>query len=159
MLHIVELNIANKADWGRCYQTEIVLPSKIRRIKSVFANAVLGEDSLLKRLIIDDVAYDYISAQIANISVVLNNTNIVLNSAPLFATSVLKKSGVNNSRIELPKAIDVLNGSTLRLVVEEKEKTPFEMNADAITAIKNSDLSVKTEEPKNDYKVKLYIEY
>ena len=162
MLHVCEIKIDKKDDWGHCYQKDFMLPARVGSIKSVFANVIPSNRAIIElfKLTQNNTTeyYEPASVQLGTISASINNTKIVADNTPPFVTSLLKKSGVNNAKIKLSAPIKVERGSFVRLVIEERDKCLFVTDA-ATASIYRTLGKTNVQYPENGYTVKFYIEY
>ena len=105
-----------------------------------------------------------ITAQVGNYSISINNTDITVDSSPLLVVNVLNKQGIYANLIKLPKPIEVLPGSFLRIAIEETLRTPF------VDAAKWATLSTPDRNayyggdatgivPTNNYNANIYLNY
>lgn len=179
MLYIAEIEVPNRSAWGNVFQRTVNIPSKVRNIKSICCFAVLdgkmskGSD---KRMIPDrnrkkvesgpggiTVEWnDFYSIQIGNVSISVNNTKTILAGTPLVAMN-MNSSPANgasnlrydstfaNNKIELSEQVELKGGSTLTIVVEERDTAP--------NYTKSAYHPLFSNYSSNNYKVKIYIEY
>lgn len=177
MIHIIEMPIAAKTDFGKTYSKDVALPSKIHRIRGVLANALLGPNTYFEKLLKISKghcdALNAISVQVATFSLSLNNSTIVAANAPVCAVNELRKNGYKHNLTPVDGII-VPSGTFARIVVEEKNKSPF-MSRDKFSReyLGGNYASIPMSEIKkcyfgeevipaslsNDYKVKIYIDY
>lgn len=125
-----------------------------------------GETYTINELdIVETLSQRPVSAQIGNYSISINNTDIAVDSSPLFVVNVLNKQGVYANLIRLPKPIDVKPGSFLRISIEETLRTPV------IDAAKWAAMSATDKQdyygvpdasgivPTNDYTANIFLNY
>lgn len=140
MIHIIEEHIEPKADWGKIYTIDAVLPANVKRIKGVLVNIVPDSNCIIKtnakiikdwRLAsgvkkyspyLDSGEATGLQVGICNVSV--NNTSIVC-IIPSCVTKELTKSTYGFNKTDLQKPYEVSGGSTLRIVFEEAENEVF----------------------------------
>ena len=105
-----------------------------------------------------------ITAQIGNYSISINNTDITVDSSPLLVVNVLNKQGIYANLIKLPKPIEVLPGSFLRIAIEETLRTPF-VDADKWATLSTPDRNAYYGGdatgivPSNNYNANIYLNY
>lgn len=119
----------------------------------------------INELVVEEqLAQQPISAQVANYSLSLNNTNIVVDCSPLLVVNVLNRQGIGANLIRLPKPVMVDSGSFLRLVIDETMKTPL------VDALAWDNMSAADKEayygagyatitPTNNYTANIYLDY
>ena len=179
MLYIAEIEVHNRSEWGNVFQRTVNIPSKVRNIKSICCFAVLngltakGHDKIMlpdrNRKKVESGQggttiewNDFYSIQIGNVSISVNNTKTILAGTPLVALNMNSSTtlGANNLRydstfannkIELSESIEVKGGSTLTIIVEERDSEP-NLKRSAYHPMESGYVS-------NNYKVKIYIEY
>ena len=106
-----------------------------------------------------------ITAQIGNYSISINNTDIMVDSSPLLVVNVLNKQGLYANLIKLPKPIEVMPGSFLRISIEETLRTPFvdaTKWATLSTTDRNAYYGVDDASdivPTNNYNANIYLNY
>lgn len=178
MLHVIELHIADHANWGQTIARDVVLPSRINRIKSLFASAQMGRFSFIIPTIVAKIdeqdtgtffdnpfnmpAFDPL---IGSLSVSVNNSDIIAEDLPIYAQAKMKSS-IKRNHIVLETPYMVRTGSTMRVIMEEKLANPF-YNKNLLlysndvrgALVQYQDPNADTHEVENDYTVKLYIEY
>jgi len=104
------------------------------------------------------------SAQVADYSLSINNTNIVVDCSPLLVVNVLNRQGIGANLIHLPQPVMVESGSFLRLVIAETMKTPL------VDALAWDNMSAADKEayygagyasitPTNNYTANIYLDY
>ena len=114
--------------------------------------------------VVEQLSAKPISAQVANYSMSINNTNIVVDCSPLLVVNVLNRQGIGANLIRLPKPVMVDSGSFLRLVIDETMKTPL------VDAAAWSNMSAADKEayygagyssitPTNNYIANIYLDY
>ena len=114
--------------------------------------------------VVEQLSAKPISAQVANYSLSINNTNIVVDCSPLLVVNVLNRQGIGANLIKLPKPVKVDSGSFLRLVIDETMKTPL------VDAAAWSNMSAADKEayyganynsitPTNNYIANIYLDY
>ena len=126
----------------------------------------VGSDTItVNELVVEEqLAAQPISAQVANYSLSLNNTNIVVDCSPLLVVNVLNRQGIGANLIRLPKPVMVDSGSFLRLVIDETMKTPL------VDALAWDNMSAADKEayygagyasitPTNNYTANIYLDY
>ena len=126
----------------------------------------VGSDTItVNELVVEEqLAQQPISAQVANYSLSLNNTNIVVDCSPLLVVNVLNRQGIGANIIRLPKPVMVDSGSFLRLVIDETMKTPL------VDALAWDNMSAADKEayygagyasitPTNNYTANIYLDY
>jgi hypothetical protein len=114
--------------------------------------------------VIEQLSAKPMSAQVANYSLSINNTNIVVDCSPLLVVNVLNRQGIGANLIRLPKPVMVDSGSFLRLVIDETMKTPL------VDALAWDNMSAADKEayygagyanitPTNNYTANIYLDY
>lgn len=114
--------------------------------------------------VIEQLSAKPMSAQVANYSLSINNTNIVVDCSPLLVVNVLNRQGIGANIIRLPKPVMVDSGSFLRLVIDETMKTPL------VDALAWDNMSAADKEayygagyatitPTNNYTANIYLDY
>lgn len=161
MLYVTDIEIPDRLssdaefNFGDVFQKIVVLPAKIRKIRSFCCFAELDICSKMKHLEITDenettTKKDVLSAQVASLSMCLNKTNTIMANSPVYAVDELHDTSFKGNKVDFDASIDVPSGSTLLLTVEEKEDTPFA----------TSELYYTYNQPRrNKYTVKIYLEY
>lgn len=175
MLYLVQIGIDDHSDWGVAHSRDVVLPDRIRHIRSMFVSAQLGQRSFIIPTTFPSVtdSGDFLSSPfravstdplIGSLSVSLNNSDVLMSSMPVYAQAKMQSSYRKN-HIVFDKPIDVRSGSSVRLVMEERVVSPF-YNKKLLLYRDNvrkalmryqglpEDLEIG-----NSYVVKLYIEY
>ena len=140
MIYVATIDVPDHSKWGSVIQAELVLPSQVRHVRSFWSSVTLPKTSVLASLIAEqtgslsqDVVCDC-SVQIGSLSATVNNTHVVADGTPLCVLSHGKRSTLNRVRTTLPHGgIEILNGSTLRIVIEEKLFEPFEHDTERLT--------------------------
>lgn len=176
MIHIIEIDVPNKKHWGSVITKDIVLPSKIHRIRGILGNVLIGDSTYFERLYSrvyssssQSVVYSVespISVQIGTFSLTLNNSTIICANTPLCAIAELHKSGYKHNLSSIDN-INVEMGSMARVLIEEKHLSPFiddeyfetidSTTRDQIKTAYFGSTTVPT--LTNSYKVKIYIDY
>ncbi len=114
--------------------------------------------------VVEQLSAKPMSAQVANYSLSINNTNIVVDCSPLLVVNVLNRQGIGANLIRLPKPVMVDSGSFLRLVIDETMKTPL------VDALAWDNMSAADKEayygagyasitPSNSYTANIYLDY
>lgn len=180
MLYVAEIVIDNKpeASWGQIYNHTINLPAKIGKIRGVCFFAELGRsinkynitsaflpDRRIKKQTASQSGWeiekkDFYSLQIGCVSLCLNRTNVIISGSPLNAINVCDTvtdtsnlrydQTYNNNKVEFSESIPVTGGSTLTVIVEEKDIFP---------AVKRSGYHPLNTNVVTNYKIKVYIDY
>lgn len=183
MFYLIDLHIDNHKHWGQTISKDVVLPSKIRHIKSLFAYAQLGMRSFVipqrfpVTFIDENGKSCFVSSPfkipaynplICNLSVSVNSADLLMQDMPIYAQSKMQSSH-KTIYFTLEKPYEVVAGSGIKLTVEEKQLNPF-YNADLALyyeGVKEAFLNYQGFSAEdiailsltNEYTVKLFIEY
>ncbi len=169
MLWVTDIKIANRESFGGVFQSSIVLPSKIARIKSLVVYAILDDTTILKQaeelinneLLKRKVLRGVISPQIATLSMTLNNTQVIAANTPVCDIHNLDDKTFSVNKVQMQESVNVPQGSVMNILVEEKMNTPF-VDKNYIKQITNKG---KTNNPypnveyTNSYTIKICVEY
>ncbi len=146
MLYIFSIPVSKRDVWGGVFQTETILPSNVRNVRAVCANAVPeGSYTMNRRSVEDSYGTVYLdeksqSAQVGSVSISIGGTQIVCNSTPIYITSLLDKDSYVCNRLEMEgDGVSISDGALMRVICEETNESPFESY--------------------NGYTIKIYVEY
>ena len=161
MLYVAEIVIPDRLSKGKSFtfgdvfQKTIVLPAKVRKIKSFCCFAELDTCTKLTHLEFTDendttTAKEILSAQIGSLSICLNKTDVIVVNSPIYSCDDLNDCSFKGNKVEFDKPINVTAGTSVKFTVEEKEITP----------VSTSSLYYTYNQPRrNNYTVKIYLEY
>lgn len=161
MLYVAEIEIpdrladGNDFTFGDVFEKTIVLPAKVRKIKSFCCFAELDPCTKMTHLEYTDendntTVKDILSAQLGSLSICMNKTDVIVANSPIYSCENLHDCSFNGNKVEFDNPISVTSGTSVKFTVEEKEETP----------IATSGLYYSYNQPRrNKYTVKIYLEY
>lgn len=124
MLYVARIDVPSRKVWGGVFQTELVIPSKVNKIRSICAVAI-PQATYLSRSEDTDRSDVADSAQVGCVSVSIGNTNVIIDSLPIYVNAELENNSYNSLKMELSEPAKLDDGALLRTIVEESRISPF----------------------------------